>query len=45
MGLAVREAKEVLMLEKGKGPWHKNIVIIKFLMNFFLGKEDEDKRR
>jgi hypothetical protein len=37
MGLAVREAKEGLMqkkarahAEKGKGPWHKNIVIIKF---------------
>jgi hypothetical protein len=34
MGLAVREAKEVLMLEKGKGPWHKNIVIIKLILIF-----------
>ena len=29
------------LVEKGKGPWQRNVVI----MNFFGGKEDEDKGR
>jgi hypothetical protein len=36
--------KRGALVGKGKGPWHRNIVIIKIQWNFFGGREDEDKR-
>jgi hypothetical protein len=30
MGFVVRYAKEALFVEKGKGPWWRNIIKIKF---------------
>ena len=40
-------AKRGALIEKGKGPWRRNILIIKFSIEFFIGggREVEDKRR
>ena len=36
--------KRGALVEKRKGPWEKNVVIINFQWNYFCEKEDEDKR-
>ena len=45
-GFCDGRGKRGAMVEKGKGPWHRNIIIMKFWWNFFDGGiEDDDKRR
>ena len=34
--------KEGALIENGKGPWHSDVVLIKYMKNW--GREDEDKR-
>jgi hypothetical protein len=40
---AVGRGKRGTLVEKGKGPWQRNVVLINF--NVLGGREDEDKRR
>ena len=40
------ERQRGALIEKSKGPWHRNVVILKFNWIIFFGGggEDEDKR-
>ena len=44
-GFCSGRGKRSALVRKGKGPWQRNIVMMKFWWNFFGGKEDGDKRR
>ena len=44
-GFCGGRGKRGVPVKKGKGPWQRKYCYNQFLMKFYLGREDEDKRR
>ena len=44
-GFCSGRGKRGALIQKGKGPWQRNIVIIIYKWNYFGGRENENKRR